>query len=272
MRSATSSPTPRTSCARRWPGCGCGSRRRARHRDAGAHEADRRRARRARPPPAIITELLVSPRRARLDAPARGRRPRRCGRARRPRAGRPRAAPRAPARRRPAVRCTRAGRPRPSLDALLENALPTATAASSSSRGPRPIEVPDDGPGLDRPRAGGGVRALPPRPPRPAGPPGTGLGLPIARELAARWGGDVTLANRDGGGARARVTRPNFSRGLTEPLPRRCTECPRTFSVDPCPRGRRRPAVAGVTAAARPRCRRKRLGLSSEPLSAGSSS
>ena len=35
-----------------------------------------------------------------------------------------------------------------------------------------------------------------------AGPPGTGLGLPIARELCARWGGDVTLANREGGGAR----------------------------------------------------------------------
>ena len=43
-----------------------------------------------------------------------------------------------------------------------------------------------------------------------AGPNGTGLGLPIARELARRWGGDVTLANRDGGGARATLTVPPF--------------------------------------------------------------
>ena len=41
-----------------------------------------------------------------------------------------------------------------------------------------------------------------------AGPSGTGLGLPIARELARRWGGDVELANRDGGGAAARITVP----------------------------------------------------------------
>jgi two-component system OmpR family sensor kinase len=40
---------------------------------------------------------------------------------------------------------------------------------------------------------------------------GAGLGLAIARELARRWGGDVTLANRDdGGGARATVTVPPF--------------------------------------------------------------
>ena len=39
-----------------------------------------------------------------------------------------------------------------------------------------------------------------------AGPPGTGLGLPIARELMRRWGGDVTLANREGGGAVATIS------------------------------------------------------------------
>jgi signal transduction histidine kinase len=43
-----------------------------------------------------------------------------------------------------------------------------------------------------------------------AGPNGTGLGLPIARELARRWGGDVTLVNRDGGGARATLIVPPF--------------------------------------------------------------
>ena len=43
---------------------------------------------------------------------------------------------------------------------------------------------------------------------RPAAParPGTGLGLPIARELMRRWGGDVTLANREGGGAVATIS------------------------------------------------------------------
>ena len=40
------------------------------------------------------------------------------------------------------------------------------------------------------------------------GPEGTGLGLPIARELAAQWGGSVTIANRAGGGARARLELP----------------------------------------------------------------
>ena len=50
-----------------------------------------------------------------------------------------------------------------------------------------------------------------------AGPPGTGLGLPIARELMRRWGGDVTLANREGGGAAA--TTISLRRGLTTPLP-----------------------------------------------------
>jgi signal transduction histidine kinase len=98
------------------------------------------------------------------------------------------------------------------LDALVENALHYGNGEVEVRSGPGTVEVLDRGPGLapeelaavferfHRGRAGR------------AGPTGTGLGLPIARELARRWGGDVTLANRDGGGARARVTVPPFPR------------------------------------------------------------
>jgi signal transduction histidine kinase len=41
-----------------------------------------------------------------------------------------------------------------------------------------------------------------------ASAPGTGLGLPIARELARQWGGDVRLRARAGGGTVAEVTLP----------------------------------------------------------------
>jgi signal transduction histidine kinase len=96
------------------------------------------------------------------------------------------------------------------LDALVENALHYGNGEVEVRSGPGTVEVLDQGPGLapdelaavferfHRGRAGR------------SGPSGTGLGLPIARELARRWGGDVTLANRDGGGARARVTVPPF--------------------------------------------------------------
>jgi two-component system sensor histidine kinase MprB len=96
------------------------------------------------------------------------------------------------------------------LDALVENALNYGHGKVEVRSAPGVVEVLDRGPGLapdeiaavferfHRGRSGRG------------GPSGTGLGLPIARELARRWGGDVTLANRDDGGARARVTVPPF--------------------------------------------------------------
>jgi signal transduction histidine kinase len=96
------------------------------------------------------------------------------------------------------------------LDALVENALNYGNGQVEVRSAPGVVEVLDRGPGLapdelgavferfHRGRAGRG------------GPSGTGLGLPIARELARRWGGEVTLTNREDGGARARVTVPPF--------------------------------------------------------------
>jgi two-component system OmpR family sensor kinase len=96
------------------------------------------------------------------------------------------------------------------LDALVENALHYGNGRVEVRSAPGSVEVLDRGPGLapdelaavfERFHRGHAGRS---------GPSGTGLGLPIARELARRWGGDVTLANREGGGARARVTVPPF--------------------------------------------------------------
>jgi two-component system, OmpR family, sensor kinase len=96
------------------------------------------------------------------------------------------------------------------LDALIENALHYGNGEVEVRSAPGALEVLDRGPGLapdeltavfERFHRGHAGRT---------GPTGTGLGLAIARELARRWGGDVTLDNRDGGGARAVVTVPPF--------------------------------------------------------------
>jgi signal transduction histidine kinase len=92
-----------------------------------------------------------------------------------------------------------------SIDVLVENALlysprgSTVTIAAAPER----IEVCDEGAGL----APGEEEVVFERFSRGSagqqGPSGTGLGLPIARELSRQWGGDVTLANRERGGLRA---------------------------------------------------------------------
>jgi two-component system sensor histidine kinase MprB len=73
---------------------------------------------------------------------------------------------------------------------------------------PGGIEILDRGPGL----APGEVDAVFERFSRGRagrnGPSGTGLGLPIARELVRQWGGEVTLSAREGGGTRASIKFP----------------------------------------------------------------
>jgi len=105
------------------------------------------------------------------------------------------------------------------LDALIENALryaPEGSTVTLRASG-EAIEVLDDGPGLapdedealfERFHRGSAGRRT---------PGGTGLGLTIARTLARRWAGEVTIANRsDGCGARAVLHLPRLSVALPE--------------------------------------------------------
>jgi signal transduction histidine kinase len=100
------------------------------------------------------------------------------------------------------------------LDSLIENAIVYSPSGSEVEivDGSGAIAVRDRGPGLapgeeeavlDRFFRGRAGRQ---------GPEGTGLGLPIAAELAGQWGGSVAMANRPGGGAEARLTLPVVDR------------------------------------------------------------
>ena len=107
------------------------------------------------------------------------------------------------------------------LDALIENALAYSPIDSTVEvvSAPGRIEVSDRGPGLaadehaavferfHRGRAG------------LSGAPGSGLGLAIARELARGWGGEVTLQNREGGGALATLSLSAVQPGVQAALP-----------------------------------------------------
>ncbi|HVM17915.1 MAG TPA: HAMP domain-containing sensor histidine kinase [Gaiellaceae bacterium] len=99
------------------------------------------------------------------------------------------------------------------LDNLVENALLYSPAGSTvtiewSDRGDAvALAVLDEGLGV----AGDDAERLFARFERGtagSSSPGTGLGLAIVRTLAQRWGGDATLTDRPGGGARAEVTLP----------------------------------------------------------------
>ena len=96
------------------------------------------------------------------------------------------------------------------LDVLLENALrysPPGGRVTVAS-GPGRIEVRDRGPGLEAQEADAVFERFHRGSAGRSGPAGSGLGLAIARELAREWGGDVTLRNRDGGGAEATLSLP----------------------------------------------------------------
>jgi two-component system, OmpR family, sensor kinase len=92
------------------------------------------------------------------------------------------------------VRCSPADLDR-ILDALVDNALaygPPGQIVRVTAAGGR-LEVRDGGAGVAPEEAEAVFARFHRGSAGRAGPPGTGLGLPIARELARRWGGDVTL-------------------------------------------------------------------------------
>jgi signal transduction histidine kinase len=101
------------------------------------------------------------------------------------------------------------------LDALVENALnysPAGTTVAMISA-PGQVEVRDHGAGIDederdlvfaRFRRGRAGRQ---------GPPGSGLGLSMAQELARAWGATLAIRPNEGGGTIVRLALP----GLPEP-------------------------------------------------------
>jgi signal transduction histidine kinase len=96
------------------------------------------------------------------------------------------------------------------LDALVENAIHYGNGEVEVRSRAGALEVLDRGPGLSEDDLAAVFERFHRGASGRAGPNGTGLGLPIARELARRWGGDVTLANREGGGAKATLLIPPF--------------------------------------------------------------
>lgn len=116
------------------------------------------------------------------------------------------------------VWCARADLDR-ALDALVENAIRYGPAGSEVRivAGAGRIEVLDEGPGLAQDEAEAVFERFHRGSAGRAGASGTGLGLAIARELARSWGGEATLANRDGRGAVAVLRLPAFAEASPRP-------------------------------------------------------
>ncbi len=99
------------------------------------------------------------------------------------------------------------------LDNLVENALNYSPAGTTVTIGPEGdatwarVSVSDEGPGVD-PEEGARVFERFYRGSGTTGTEGTGLGLAVVEELARRWSGEASLANRDPRGARAEVRLP----------------------------------------------------------------
>jgi signal transduction histidine kinase len=104
------------------------------------------------------------------------------------------------------------------LDAVIENAVAYCPPGGGIVIADEPglIEVLDDGPGFEPGEQGVVLERFFRGSAGRRGPEGTGLGLSIASELAAQWGGRVSVANRDEGGADVRLTFPSGDNaGLT---------------------------------------------------------
>jgi signal transduction histidine kinase len=105
------------------------------------------------------------------------------------------------------------------LDNLVENAIehtaPGTTVAIELRAAARmgTVFVADAGPGLEPGEAERVFDRFFRGSSRAERPSGSGLGLTIVRVLARRWGGEATIANRPGGGARAEVRLPLASGG-----------------------------------------------------------
>ena len=144
------------------------------------------------------------------------------------------------------------------------------------------VDVLDDGPGLapgeeddvfERFHRGSAGRA---------GPSGSGLGLPIARELAAEWAAAVALSNRPDGGAHASV---RFRGGGGGAPGAAAGAVPAADEAPAAGPGRRRArgrgpaavavlaaagiALAAVVSLATGALTSQRIGLAAEPISAG---
>ncbi len=96
------------------------------------------------------------------------------------------------------------------IDVLVENALFYADAGGELTIAvfPDRLEVWDRGPGIDADESESVFERFRRGEAGRTGPAGTGLGLPIARELAREWGGEATLRPRVGGGTVARLHFP----------------------------------------------------------------